>query len=137
MRRTVPAAVTTVLCGLLAACGGQTGEAASSTSASTSSSAAPTTPAEPYDVYVSKDTAHGLTPEVKRDEAVSVAGNTCDNTVTDMTGLLTSIRTITPDDTEYARFIVDRAYFIDAYCPNVRVVYNAAVQGVGLTIPTG
>jgi hypothetical protein len=97
----------------------------------------PTVTADPYDVYAAHVTAAGIgAPEVQRDEAVKVAGNTCDNTVDDMAGLLNNLRSLYPTDAAYRDMVTDRAYFIDAYCPSARVVYNAATQQViGQVIP--
>jgi hypothetical protein len=101
--------------------------------------AAPATtaaPTDPYDVYTAHVTAAGLTPEIQRNEAVSVAGNTCDNTVTDMVGLVTMSHTLYPTDAAFRDSVIDRADFIDAYCPNERVVFDAATQQViGEVIP--
>jgi len=114
---------------LLAGCGAQS-EAASPPSASSSSasSAAPTTTTDPYDVYARKVTTLGLVPQVQRGEAVSVAGNTCDNTVADMSGLIDGLRSIYPQPQQMRNFVTDRSAFIDAYCPSVRPVFDAAAQ---------
>lgn len=116
----------------LLALAGCTAKADTSKSAETSTSAtspSSTAPADPYDVYTAHVAAAGLgAPEVQRGEAVTVAGNTCDNTVADMTGLLENVRSLYPTDAAYHDMVIDRAYFIDAYCPSARVVYNAATQ---------
>ena len=116
----------------LTGCSGGSSTPAASSATSSSSAA----PADPYDAYSAHDTAAGLTPEVQRDEATSVAGNTCDNTVQDMTGLVTSAHDLYATTDAYQGFLIDRANFIDAYCPSARVVYNAATQqAVGKVIP--
>ena len=112
---------------LLAGCGAQS-EAASPPPASSASSAAPTTAAAPYDVYARKVTTLGLVPQVQRGEAVSVAGNTCDNTVADMSGLIDGLRSVYPQPQQMRNFVTDRSAFIDAYCPSARPVFDAAAQ---------
>lgn len=124
MRRVVLLAV---VLGALAGCGGAATGAATRTAA-TSSSSTPTTPADPYTIYSQTVTKLGLTPEVQRSEAVSVAGNTCDNTVTDMRGLIQGLRTLYPSPQQMAGFVTDRAVLIDTYCPSARTVFDAATQ---------
>jgi ABC-type glycerol-3-phosphate transport system substrate-binding protein len=121
---------------VLTACGGEAAESAEQgTGASESQAAEPTAPTDPYDVYVKDVEAAGLTPEVKRQEAVSVAGNTCDNTLPDMREFLTTMQTLYAG-AEYDNFLEGRAYFIDAYCPNIRVVFDAATESVaGVIVP--
>src|SRR4051794_39079892 len=85
----------------------QADAAASSTTASMAPSTNPAPP-DPYDVYVDGVTALGLTPEVQPDEAVSVAGNTCDNTVADMEGFIDTMHTLYPDPQKFAEFLTDR-----------------------------
>ncbi|TFV49544.1 hypothetical protein E4P43_11895 [Blastococcus sp. TF02A-35] len=115
----------------MAACGGEADEEA----VQTAPAAEPAEPTEPYDVYLEEMDSAGLTPEVKPDEAVSVAGNTCDNTLPEMREFLTTMQTLYTG-TEYDHFLEGRAYFIDAYCPNIRVVYDAATEAVaGVIVP--
>jgi hypothetical protein len=141
MKRT--ALVLTTACLALAGCGGGTdtdasaGDSTSSVGSATHAAATTSAALEPYTVYVNTVTRRGLTPEVKADEAVSVAGNTCDNTVSDMEGLITTIHTLYSTPEEFAGFLTDRADFIDAYCPDSRVVYDAAtMSAAGVTVPS-
>ncbi|GAA4307277.1 hypothetical protein [Klenkia terrae] len=125
---------------LLAACGGtdndssSTGPTVTSSSSSATTSAAPE-PVEPYEAYTDAVSARGISPGITEQEAVSVAGNTCDNTVADMSGLVTGMQSLYTES-ELAEVLVDRAYFIDAYCPDARVVYDAGTQAaLGVVVP--
>ena len=129
MRRIVLLALTVPL---LASCGHNTGNTAKAASATTAAST--TAAADPYDTYLHSDQAAGITPDVQRSEAVSVAGNTCDNTVTDMTGLVNLGHQLYDTPATYADYLTDRAYFIDAFCPSARVVYDAATQQAAATV---
>lgn len=149
MRRGLVVCAMLMVC-LMAGCGGgddsedavragaSRAPAASSTAAASSSVAAASSSdsRDPYDAYVDEVRGYGIEPGVVRSEAVGVAGNTCDNTVADMEGLVALGQELYPGEHEYAEYLTDRAAFIDAYCPDARVVFDAATDSVaGVTVP--
>jgi hypothetical protein len=122
----------------LTGCGGDADQPPDAAATSTTN-AAPTTstaPSDPYDAYTNTVTGLGLTPGVKREESVSVAGNICDNTVADMAGLIANLESIYDTPEKMAAFLTDRAHFIDAYCPDARVVFDpGSQQAAGVSVP--
>lgn len=64
-------------------------------------------------------------------EALSVAGNYCDNTVDDMTFFLNALLSINT----LGHALAEAAAMADAYCPQERVVVEGAMSELGITEP--
>ena len=61
-------------------------------------------------------------------DALSVAGNFCDNSVDDMKNYLSALQTVYPSE----QVIANAAALADAYCPNQRVVVEGAMNELGI-----
>jgi hypothetical protein len=133
MRVTAKATVSTVALCLLVACGG-----ASKSVTSTKASASPAL--SQLAKYRAAETQYGTRSSGATDDEVkSVAANSCDNTAPQNTQVVAALGVTYTDVTALQSAIVDKALLLNAYCPEQRIFFDAAVnqdvRASGITLP--